>query len=127
MAAMRTALAAMCVLTLLAVAYLTVSVLVLRPPRANIPVWFTLAAIFAAQGVLTLSALAVESWSVRLRYALLAGGGVLAAIGAWMVRDTLASAHFEGYALVLGAMLTVQGALTFGAFLTARPGVSPAP
>jgi hypothetical protein len=33
-----------------------------------------------------------------------------------MVRGTLTSAHFEGYALVLGAMLVAQGIVTIGAF-----------
>ena len=113
---MRTTLAAMCVLTLLAIAYLSVSVLVLRPPRPNLAMWFTLAAIFGTQGVLTLTALALDSRSARLRYAVLTGGGILAAIGAWMVRETLTSPHFEGYALVLGSMLVVQGALTLVGF-----------
>ncbi len=33
-----------------------------------------------------------------------------------MVRSTLTSPHFEGYALVLGSMLAVQGALTLAVF-----------
>ena len=48
---------------------------------------------------------------------MLIGSGVVTAIGAWMVRDTLTSTHFEGYALVLGSMLVVQGALTLAALL----------
>jgi uncharacterized membrane protein HdeD (DUF308 family) len=118
MTAMRKALGAMCLLTLLAVAYLTVSLVVLRPPRANYPVWFTLASIFVAQGVLTLAGLRARP-SPSLRYAVLAGGALLAAVGVWMVRATLASAHFEGYALVLGSMLIAQGALTLAVFLRA--------
>jgi len=49
-------LAAMCILLLLATACLSLSLIVLNPPRANFPVWFALAAIFAGQSALTLSA-----------------------------------------------------------------------
>jgi len=120
MAAMKTALAAMCVLSLIAVAFLSVSLIVLRPPRANYPVWFTLAAFCAIQGGLTLVALSAGALSTALRVGVLAGGAVLAALGVWMVRGTLTSAHFEGYALVLGSMLVVQGALTLGGFFRWR-------
>ena len=117
MATMRRVLAVTCALTLLAVIYLSASVLILRPPRTNVSVWFTLAAVFIAVGVLTLTALSVGSRSASLRYPVLASGSLLAAIGVWLVRETLTRAHFEGYALVLGSMLVVQGALTVAAFV----------
>lgn len=121
MAAMRGALAAICIVTLLATAYLSASLLVLRPPRANYPVWFTLATFLVAQGALTLTALGTGIASGgAMRYPVLAGGCAMAAIGVWMVRDTLIRSHFEGYALVLGSMLVVQGALTIAAFLRWR-------
>jgi hypothetical protein len=120
MAAMKTLLAAICLLTLLAVAYLSASVLILRPPRANVGVWLTLASVFIAVGAFTLAALYVESLSAPLRYAVLTGGAVVTAVGAWMVRSTLTSVHFEGYQLVLGSMLVVQGALTLAAFVKPR-------
>ena len=44
--------------------------------------------------------LSAGSRSESLRYAVLASGGLLAAIGVWLVRETLTRAHFEGYALV---------------------------
>jgi hypothetical protein len=127
MAAMKSALAAICVLTLLAVVYLSTTLIVFRPPRANLSVWFPLAAIVAVQCVLTLTALAANVRLAAMRYGILAGGGVLMAVGAWMVRETLTGVHFEGYALVLGAMLAAQGALTLGAFLTPSRGAAPAP
>jgi hypothetical protein len=112
---MKTLLAAICALTLLTVAYLSLSLVVLRPPRANYPVWFTLAAVITIQSVATFIAMAnPHAW---LRTVMAAGGAALAAIGVWMIRETLVSSHFEGYALVLGAMLVVQGALTILAFL----------
>jgi hypothetical protein len=61
MAVMRATLTAICVLTLLAVAYLSTSLIILRPPRANLGVWFTLAAFLVAQGALTLAALGCHS------------------------------------------------------------------
>jgi hypothetical protein len=33
-----------------------------------------------------------------------------------MIQQTVTSSHFEGYALLLGAMLVVQGSLTVIAF-----------
>jgi len=119
MAAMlKTALAAMCVFTLLATAFLTASLLVLQPPRANYPVWFTLAAIITIQSVATFVAMAnLHAW---LRIVVAAGGAALAAIGTWTVRETLTSSHFEGDALVLGAMLVSQGGLTLVMFLRLR-------
>src|SRR5213593_1782185 len=117
MAAMRTALTAICVLTLLAAAYLSLSLIVLHPPRANYQQWAFVASVIVAQGVLTLVAVTASRASAWLHLAVSAAGGVLAVIGVWMMRNTLTSSHFEGYALVLGSVLIVQGALTIGAFL----------
>ena len=86
---MRTALTAVCILTLLAVAYLSVSLIVLQPPRANYPIWFTLAAVLGIQGGLTLWLVAgAPAPAVPVvRPTVLAGGCALMAIGVWMVRD----------------------------------------
>ena len=115
MATMKTLVAALCVLTLLAVAYLSLSLTVLRPPRANYSAWFAVAAVVTVQTGATLIAMAMPmTW---LRVAAAAGGAVLAAMGVWMIRETLTSPHFEGYALVLGAMLLAQGLLTGAMFV----------
>jgi len=114
---MKAVLAAFSVLTLLAVAYLSFSVILLRPPRANYPVWFAMAAIIGVQSVATLIALAAASG--LLRVATTIGAAVLAAIGVWMIRETVAGPHFEGYALVLGVMLVMQGMLTLATFARA--------
>jgi hypothetical protein len=111
---MKIVTAALCALTILAVAYLSVSVIALRPPRANYPAWGAFAALVTVQSVATLLAMvAPVAW---LRAGTIAGGAVLAAAGVWMVRGTLTSAHFEGYALVLGAMLVAQGIVTIVLF-----------
>jgi hypothetical protein len=116
MAAMaKTALAAICIFTLLATAYLTASLLILRPPRANYQQWTLVAAVILVQGALTLFALRAGS-PKGLRYAAAAGGAAIAALGASSIYSTVTGPHFEGYALVLGSMLVVQGLLTLIAF-----------
>ena len=112
----RAALAAICGLLLLATASLSLSLVVLNPPRANFPLWFALAAIFAGQSVLTLIAVATPRPPAWLRLLVATGACVLIGIAAWRVRDTLTSSHFEGYNLLLGAMLLMQSALTLAAF-----------
>jgi len=114
---MRTILAAVCAFTLLATGYLSLSVLILHPPRVNYAMWLLMAALFAAQGGLTLTTLAGLVRGASIRWLLLAGGVAIILVGASWVRDTVSGPHFEGYALVLGAALVMQGALTLGAFL----------
>jgi hypothetical protein len=119
---LRAALTAMSILLLLATAWLTLSLAVLNPPRGNLPLWFTLAAIFTIQTVLTLGAIRATPAPGRLRVIVAAGACGLIAIAVWRVRDTLTSSHFEGYNLLLGAMLVVQSALTLGVFAPGRGG-----
>jgi hypothetical protein len=115
---LRNALLGLCALTVLAVVCLTLSVLVLRPPRANLAAWLPLAAMLITQCALTCAVVFRPVAWLRL---LVAGGGAgLIVLGLWMVRGTLTSDHFEGYALVLGAMLVLQGALTVAVFLGSR-------
>jgi len=120
MAAMRTALAASCLLTLLALAYLSASLLVLQPPRANFTAWFALASVLAALTVLTLTALRPAAQVMWLRPAAVAGAGILAATAVWRIHETLTSPHFEGYNLLLALILVVQSALTLAAFFRPR-------
>src|SRR6267142_2374014 len=128
MAAMvKTSLAAICAASLLATSYLTASLLILHPPRAN-PQWFLSATLFVAQGALTRAALGMgrqrrlhDDWlrlsDGILRWLVVAGGGAIIWIGVSWVRATLSGPHFEGYALVLGSALALQGALTLSVFL----------
>ena len=114
---MKPALAVACAFTLLATVYLTVSLIVLQPPRANDQQWTFRASVIVAQGVLTLTTLAGVVRVAWIRWLLLAGGIAIMLLGASWVRDTVAGPHFEGYALVLGSALVLQGALTLGAFM----------
>ena len=96
MAAMlKTALAAICLLTLSATVYLSASLLILQPPRANDPQWALVASAIIAQGALTLGALRPGS-PRGLRYAGAAGGAAIAALGVSSVYSTVSGPHFEG-------------------------------
>src|SRR5262245_6951551 len=90
-----------CTLTLLATAYLSLSLAVLHPPRANVSAWFAQAAIFVAQSILTLAGLLIERPPIWLRSLASAGAFVLIAIAVWRVQQTLTNPHFEGYNLLL--------------------------
>src|SRR5262245_48399407 len=114
-AVLKTALAAICLLTLSATVYLGASLLVLQPPRANYPQWALVASAIILQGALTLVGLRVGS-PRGLRYGAAAGGAAIAALGASFNYNTVSGPHFEGYALVLGSMLVVQGLLTLITF-----------
>jgi hypothetical protein len=112
---LKTALAAICLCTLAATAYLSASLLILRPPRANYQQWAMIAGVIVVQGVLTLVAL----WTASpryIRYVAAVGGLAIAALGANGVYSTVSGPHFEGYALVLGSGIVVQGLLTLAAF-----------
>jgi hypothetical protein len=118
MAAMlKTALAAICLLTLFATVYLSASLLILQPPRANYQQWALVASAIIVQGALTLVAMRAGS-SKGLRYAAAAGGAAIAALGASSIYSTVSGPHFEGYAVILGLVLILQGTLTLA--FTAR-------
>jgi hypothetical protein len=116
MAAMlKTALAAICLLTLSATLYLSAALLILQPPGANYQQWSLVASAIMVQGALTL--VATRAGSRRgVRYVAAAGGVAIAALGASSVYSTVSGPHFEGYALVLGSMLVIQGLLTLTTF-----------
>ena len=121
MTAMRATLTAVCSFTVLATAYLSLSLAVLHPPRANVAQWWPMAVLFAGQAGLTLAALAGALRHAWTRWLLLAGGAAIALVGAAWVRETVSGLHFEGYALVLGFALVLQGALTLVAFARDDP------
>src|SRR5438270_954204 len=112
---MKTALAAMSSLTLLASAYLAVSYLTLKGAGDLQPlIWLGL---FAVPSAIVLLALALGVSHPGIRLALIVVGALVVWLGASSIQRVLASPHFEGYALVLGAMGIVQGLLVIGVFL----------
>jgi len=118
MAAMlKAALAAICILVVVAVGYLTLSVVVLRPPRINYSAWIGVASVVLVLSGMTLAAL---TGVAALRAVVIGAGALLALLGGWMIQQTVTSTHFEGYALVLGSMLVAQGSLALITFKRAR-------
>jgi len=109
---MKTLLAIIASLTVLATSYLSLSLLILHPPRANYQQWIPMAALFLTQGLLTLVTVARGVSRGWIRGALVAGGIGIFGVGGLWVYATVSGSHFEGYALVLGSALAMQGALT---------------
>ncbi|HZF29457.1 MAG TPA: permease prefix domain 1-containing protein [Gammaproteobacteria bacterium] len=108
----RRALLVLCTLTLLASAYLSLSLLILRPPGADFGEWFVQAALFFAQGAATIVVLnGGGSRSAWNRGLLTAGAIVIAFVGGKSLYGA-GTGHFDGYSLVLGALLSAQGLVT---------------
>ena len=113
---MRTLLAILSSMTVLATGYLSLSLVILRPSRATYQEWMPMAALFLLQGVLTVAALAHRVSGRVIRGALLAGAIAILCVGGMWVHATASGPHFEGYALVLGSALVIQGVLTVPVF-----------
>lgn len=109
---MKTTLALISSFTLLAAGYLSLSVALLRPPRVNYGEWFLTATLFVGQSVLTLLAVTGLISGGWIRWVLLAGSVAVIGVGAAWVYATVSGPHFEGYAVVLGSAVVVQGVLT---------------
>lgn len=101
--------------TMAATALLTLSVLALRPSRLDLGSWLGAAALFLAQGLLTLG-MVTGRLRGRIGRALTAvGGAAIAWAGGSWAWATMSGSHFEGHAVVLGTALAIQGALTMWA------------
>jgi hypothetical protein len=111
-AALDRAVVLACAATVAAAAYLTLSLLVLRPPRADLPAWLAVAAALLVQTAATIALVGASARGRWLRAAVGAGGALLVLAGGSWVAATLSSPHFEGYALVLGSIAAAQGVLT---------------
>lgn len=107
----RGVLLAVCVCTMSAVAFLSLSLLILRPPRASVGAWSAEAVLVLVLSALTFVSAKTGAVSPWTRGLLLVGGLGLAALGgvtcyAAVTRDV------EGYAVVLGTLFSVQAVLT---------------
>ncbi len=101
-----------CLATLAGTGLLSLSVAVLRPPRVNMMAWAVAASLIAAQSGWTLAMLASGAGPRWVRNLTGLGGVALAAAGANWACATMTGPHFEGYALLLGSSMAVQGGLT---------------
>jgi hypothetical protein len=106
---MRSLLGAVCCFTI-ASCWLATMSLVLH--QAGFRAQMGLALLFVAQSLLTLAVLAGLLPGIATRIVLAAGALGLATVGGGAIATNLSRPHFEGYALVIGAVLTLQGTLT---------------
>jgi hypothetical protein len=110
MPGMRTVLTAICALAIAASAWLGVMFVVLHRPG-----WergAAVSALFVAQSLL--ASAATNRWLAGFWWRLIASAGAVALAwrGASAVISNLNSSYFEGYALVIGVLLALQGLLT---------------
>jgi hypothetical protein len=107
---MRSLLGAVCCFTIAASCWLATMSLVLH--HAGYEAQAGLALLFVVQSLLTLGVLAGLLPGISTRIVCAAGAIGLAAAGARAIAANLSRPHFEGYALVIGAVLVLQGVLT---------------
>jgi hypothetical protein len=116
---MKTCLIVLSCFTAAASCWLVVMYVVLQHPGYE---WrAAMATLFVIQSVLTVAALAGWADGGWVRGVLLAGAAAILLAGGSAVRATLAGDHFEGFALVIGLALVIQGALTLVIVLRQRP------
>jgi hypothetical protein len=109
-ARMRQLITFTCAATIAATVYLTVSLLVLHPPHADLGRWLPAAAFFIVQGGYTVTLVRRGGSLSSTERVLVAAGAI--AIGYIGGAALVAARHAEGYALILGAMLAAQSMLT---------------
>jgi hypothetical protein len=109
----RGMLLSVCTGTMGSIAYLSLSLLLLRPPRANYRAWSAEAGVvFVLTAVTFAWAKAGDLSSPWTRPLLLLFTLALVTIGARTVYAN-ATGHVEGYGVVLGTLFTLQALLTF--------------
>ena len=112
----RSVLDAVCAMTIVASTWLGVMFLVLHHPGFERGA--AMAALFVLQSLLTLAVTNAWVSSSRWRLASGAGAAALTWTGATAVAKTLGGTHFEGYALIIGLLLILQGLLALAHLLT---------
>ena len=119
---MRSVLTAVCALTVAASTWLGVMFVVLHRPGYERGLGIS--ALFVLQSLL--AAAVINHWLEQgwWRAITLAGAAALAATGTSTIFSNVNGPHFEGYALVIGALLLLQGVLTILHLITSRLGQS---
>jgi hypothetical protein len=115
---MRTLLAGVACFTIAASAWLASMAVVLHRP--GYPALVGLALLFVLQSLVTIGFLAVRPGGHGTRILLALGAAGIAVCGGHAIAANLARPHFEGYAVVIGAALILQGLLTLRS-LSVRP------
>jgi hypothetical protein len=109
------AVAACCVFSIAASGFLALSYAMIKgfaDLRPLVPLL-----LFVLQSAVTLVALSAIVSGIAIDVLAFAGALGIAWVGYSMVEHTLSSPHFEGYALMLGAISVLQGVLTLLLFL----------
>lgn len=122
---LRQMLLGVCAGTMGSVAYLSLSLLLLRPPHASYRAWSAEACcVFTVTAVTFVWAKAGDLSAPWIRPLLLLGSFALGAIG---LRTFYANAtgHFEGYEVVLGMLFTAQALLTLARLRWGLPAFLP--
>jgi hypothetical protein len=124
MKTLPTLLAAVCCLTLAACAFLAVSYVALKGTADLRPVWSLLAFLIPTFVVVAVLAAGLAGTALRnpapwLCWLLIGIGGLLVWTGWSAIAAVLSSSHFEGYALVMGVIAILEGALTILVFALA--------
>jgi hypothetical protein len=114
----RTLLATTCGFTIAASGWFGTMALVLGRPGYQALVG--LALFFALQSILTIGFISRRLGGRGARIVLAAGAMGVVAAGARAIAGNLTRPHFEGYALIIGAALILQGLVTLWS-LSARP------
>lgn len=116
---MKTALACMSVFTAVAGVWLAVMENVLK--HTGYAGRSAIASCIVIQGLVTLFWLVRDGGRI-FRALILAGAAGVVLLGASAVQRILAAPHFEGFVLVIGSALVLEGVLAFVAVLQARQG-----
>jgi hypothetical protein len=109
---MKSSLMCLCFFTLAAAAWLGIMETVLRHPGFVLRIFGEM--FFAAQSLATILFLIFRGHK-PFRFLLMLGSVAILIIGGLAMIAVLKAAHFEGYILVIGAALILQGALTIAA------------
>ena len=116
---MKPILIALSCFTAAASCWLVVMYFVLQHPGYEMRA--VMATLFVIQSALTVASLAGWVDGLWVRVLLLGGAAAILLAGGSAVQATLKGDHFEGFALVIGLALVIQGALTLVVFLRQRP------
>ena len=119
MPAVRALLTGVSCFTIAACLWLATMALVLRRPGYQVLVG--LALLFVLQSLLTIWVIVGQLNGHGARVVLAAGAAGIVAAGGRAIAVNLTGPHFEGYAVVIGAALVLQGLLTLWSLYVRRP------
>jgi hypothetical protein len=112
----RTLLAGACCFTIAASGWLAAMAVVLRRP--DYQGIAGLALLFVLQSLLTIGVISTKLGGRVARVVLAAGATGIVAVGGRAIGANVTGPHFEGYAVVIGAVLILQGLVTLWSLIT---------